>query len=559
MDFNAAPVIPKTLTIVDATGKPFVYEMDGRKPVEQEIASITRDPLRLFFGGVQFNSDDTLKARGGAKGLKIYQECKRDAHAGAVLAKRKLAVTSRPYQMVAASDRRRDKQAADLVENALKYLRFSNLCKRALDATLNGYSVLEVMWEVRSGQVLPRRIVARDPRRFVFDVDDQLRLLTRANMLIGEPMPGRKFIVHRRGADDDSPYGLGVGSMLFWPVFFKRQGITFWLTFADKFGSPTALGRYPTGAGKPEQAKLLQALQAISQDAGVIVPEGMAIELLEATRGGSVATYESLVRYMDDEISKAVLGETMSTTAANTGLGSSQASVQDGVRMEVAVDDAGELDETLNDSLVRWIVDYNLPGAGYPLLEHIFDEPEDTAKLAERDQRLVAMGFRPSLEYVQQTYGDGWTLAPVVAPVVTQPSADDPQDQTSGNPALDPEQLDDAGKPLQFADHAPLGRQAAQREHNQAMQAAMTAGAEQLAGDWQAIMRGPVEALTARLEASGDLVDFREGLTAMLNRKPDAETVAKLAQAQFAAHVMGRGLAPQKPGIFKRIKALIGG
>ena len=50
-----------------------------------------------FVGGILRNEDDTLVSRGGSKGLKIYDELKRDAHAGAVLAKRKLAVTSRPW------------------------------------------------------------------------------------------------------------------------------------------------------------------------------------------------------------------------------------------------------------------------------------------------------------------------------------------------------------------------------------------------------------------------------------------------------------------------------
>lgn len=530
-----------------------ILDQNG-KPITDEIASIRREVNRVFYGGVlQTNLDDTLQSRGGAKGLKIYQELKRDAHAGAVLAKRKLAVTSRPWDVLPAEEGRADKKVAEAVKKALEHIKFNAACKRLLEANLTGYAVSEVMWEVRDGLVLPARLKARDPRRFVFGLDDELRLLTREAMIVGEEMPARKFVVHRRGADDDSPYGTGLGSMLFWPVFFKRNGITFWLTFADKFGSPTAVGRYPNGAGKPEQNKLLAALGAISQDAGVIVPEGMVIELLEAKRSGGIDTYEKLVRYMDEQISKAVLGETMSTTAASTGLGSNQAGVQNDVRLEVAQDDSDELCETLNDTLVRWIVEFNFPSAQPPKVQREFSEPEDTAKLATRDKTLFDMGWEPNEQYIQRTYGEGWTkkAAPPPSPWGMLPGM--PGQQPQPGP---PEQDDDATE-VDLADGAPLGKGSEQRAFNKARQQAITAGAEALATEWQALVRKPVEDVLALAENSGgDLVQFRERLTQLLDAKPDPETVQRFAQAAFAANVMGRGLAPKKT-IGQRLAALV--
>ena len=525
------------------------------QPIQQEIASITRDPQRVFYGGVQFNTDDTLKTRGGHKGLKLYDEIKTDAHAGAVLAKRKLAVTSRPWSVEPASSKRLDTKAAELVSQALEHLRFNHICKRLLDATLKGFAVGEVMWEVRDGLVLPATVLARDPRRFIFGVEGDLHLITRANMLTGEPMPARKFVVHRRGADDDSPYGTGIGGMLFWPVFFKRQSITFWLTFADKFGSPTAIGKYPNGAGKPEQTKLLQALAAIAQDAGVIVPEGMEIELLEASRNGSVDTYEKLVRYMDEQMSKAVLGETMSTTASSAGLGSNQASVHNDVRIELAQDDSDELCETLNDTLVRWIVEYNLPGAGLPEMQRDFKEPEDLVARATRDKTLGDMGWTPSAEYMLETYGEGWTRKAAPAPPGTMPNQQ-PAPGGQQDPSNDGNTADNPVAPetdaVRFADGAPLGKGAQQRAFNKARQEAITAGAEALASEWQAVMRKPVEDVVALLEQSGDLVAFRQQLTTLLDAKPDPAVVEKIARATFATNVMGRGQAPRKPGLIAR-------
>ncbi|MEK7383917.1 MAG: DUF935 family protein, partial [Elusimicrobiota bacterium] len=342
----------------------------------QEIATIQRDITRFAFGGVMENLDDTLKTRGGAKGLKIYDELERDCHAYAVLQKRKLAVISRDWEVLPASDSALDTRAADLVRAQLAGLGFDKLSAALLDATLKGYAVGEVMWAVRGNELVAAEMRPREQRRFVFGAQAELKLLTRESGMLGEAVPERKFIVHQFGAKDGSPYGLGLGHKLFWPVFFKRKDIAFWLTFADKFGSPTALGKYPSGAGAPEQKKLLDALSAIAQDAGVIVPEGMVIELLEAARSGSVDTYEKLARYMDEQISECVLGETMTTTGSSGGggLGSNQAGVQNEVRIELSKADADLLSDTLNATLVRWMVDLNLSGAGYPTVWRIFKE-----------------------------------------------------------------------------------------------------------------------------------------------------------------------------------------
>lgn len=520
------------------------------KPLMQEVATIERDVTRTFFGNKLTNDDDTLATRGGAKGLKIYEELKRDCHAGAVLGKRKLAVTSRPWDLKPASEAAEDVAAAELVRSALDYLRFNGICKRLLDAVLKGYAVAEVIWELRDGKVLPKAVKARDARRFVFDKQTQLRMLTREQPSDGIELPDRKFIVHRHDGDDDHPYGLGVGSMLFWPVFFKRNGISFWLTFADKFGSPTALGKYPNGSDPKEQAKLLQALGAIAQDAGVIVPEGMVIELLEAARSGSVDTYEKLVRYMDEQMSKAVLGETMSTTAAATGLGSNQASVHNEVRLELAQDDADELCETLDSTLVRWIVEFNSPGAGLPRLKRNFEEPEDLEARSRRDKNLFDMGLEPDEDYIVETYGEGWhrkapaapvdplTGVPLANPLPAGRSPGTGPGNTAGDPA------DDEGDDAEFAEGRPLQGATAQRAFNAARQQAIVDASEQLAGQWKTLVGKRVEDLMSMLDETGDLVQFRERMGQLVEAAPDAAAVEAIARATFAGHVMGRGPAP---------------
>ncbi len=377
-------------------------------PDTNEIASIKRDPLQPLFSGLISPNDDTLATRGQGKGVKLYEEIERDPHVFACLHKRKMAVISRPWEVKAASDSAQDKRAAEIVKSQLDALNFDGTCLNLLDAINKGYAVGEVMWSPAPGEIVASEIRARDQRRFTFGEDYELRLKTQTDMLKGEPMPERKFVVHSVGAKDGNPYGLGLGSKLFWPVWFKRQGITFWLTFLDKFGSPTAVGKYPAGTGLPDQQKLLDALSAISQDAGVTIPEGMQITLLEATRGGT-AGYEQMCRYMDEQIAYCILGEAPNVKGGG-GQAASAAITRNEVRLELVQFDSDMLSATINKTLVKWIAEYNVPSATPPTVWRKIVEAEDIKVRAERDQILFGMNLRPTTEYMAENY-PGWEMS----------------------------------------------------------------------------------------------------------------------------------------------------
>lgn len=391
------------------------------KELKQEIASAARDILQPSFLGLLRNQDDTLATRGGGKGLAIYDDIERDAFAYGVINKRKMGVVKFPWEVEPASNALRDKKAAELVKKQLGAVNFDKLTTDLLDAILKGYAVAEVVWDSDGSEIFPKKIISRNQRRFVFDEDRKIRLLTMQDMVRGEELPDRKFIVHSVGAKDGSPYGLGLGSKLFWPVFFKRQNITFWLTFADKFGSPTVVGKYPEGTLEDKQTELLDQIANIAQESAVTVPENFILELLEASRSGAGDFYEKLCRYMDEQISIAVLGETMTTTAHAAGMGSGQSNTHNDVRLELAEADADLLSETLRDSLVKWIVELNMPGANIPRVWRKVEQPEDLNIRAERDTKVKGLGYKPTLDYITETYGEGWEEAAPVDPVNALP------------------------------------------------------------------------------------------------------------------------------------------
>ncbi|MBD2629901.1 phage portal protein family protein, partial [Trichormus variabilis] len=376
--------------------------------LKQEIASVERDINYVVYGGTLENPDETLLRRGGGKGLKLYDEIEEDSHAYAVLQKRKLAVIARPWEVKAASDKRLDKKAADLVRAQIE-TKLDHLTTELLDGTLKGFAVSELMWEDSGSEIFVKEFKARDQRRFTFTPQNELRLLTRQNMVSGEAVPERKFIRHSFGAKDGNPFGRGLGSKLYFPVWFKRQGISFWLVFCEKFGMPTAVGKYGVNASQADQKKLLDALRALAQDAGVIIPEGMEITLLEATRSSTSDLYERLIRYMDEQISETTLGETLTTNIGSVG-SKAAADTHDGVRLEVSKADADLLSQTLNNTLCKWTVELNMPGANPPTIWRVFEEQEDLNTRSTRDKTLFDMGFKLKPEAVKEIYGDHYEV-----------------------------------------------------------------------------------------------------------------------------------------------------
>lgn len=388
-------------------------EEESKKVVTDEVASVKKD-IDIYYGWLTRleNPDPVLRTEAAGKGLRLYDEVDRDPHASSVLQQRIQALVGKEWDVVPAGGRKKNRQGsptreevvADFVSSVLENTNFDQARSEILKSILYGYYVDEVLWKIQGGKIVIKKILGKHPRRFVFTPERELRLLTPENRIDGEPVPDRKFIVMTWG-DSDNPYGRGLGQKLWWPVWFKKHGIKFWLVYLEKFGMPTAIGKYPAGADPAVQQKLLDALEAIQTDAGIKVPDNMLIDLLEAARTGTVS-YEQLCEYMDRQISKAVLGQTLTTEIQGEGSYAASQTHND-VRQELLEADADLFDAVVNETLVRWIVDYNFSGVtDYPKFITYARPKPDLQTQATIDKTIaVDIGVPVSQRYFYDTYG----------------------------------------------------------------------------------------------------------------------------------------------------------
>lgn len=487
-------------------------------PEPQEIAT-TRDGRDITRGYITpmaslAPQDEVLSAR-GAGNYSLYREVLRDDQVAAVFAQRRLAVTSREWEVRPGGEKRVDRQAAEFLEAQLKRLGWDAITERMLYGVFYGYAVAEVLWGREGSRVTIEQIRVRDRRRFCFDGEMRLRLRTTAAYEPGEALPERKFWSFATGADhDDEPYGLGLAHWLYWPVFFKRNGVKFWLIFLEKFGMPTGVGKFPSGTTKADQDKLLEAVQAMQTDTGIVIPEGMLIELVEAARSGT-ADYTALYDRMNAAIAKVVLGQTLTTEAVG---GQYKAEVQMDVRQDLVKADADLVCSSFNRSVARWLTEWNFPGAATPEVWRIIEEPEDVNQIAERDRKLSEIGYRPTLARVEETYGEGYEAA--------QPVAQPPRLQASQGPALpgQPELGAEFAEAPEFPD-----------------QAALDAAAAALVGDDQALATQAEALVRPMIElAERDPEGFMGRLAELYPDMDESSLAETLSRALFVAELWGR-------------------
>ncbi len=388
--------------MADKTKQPELNEIatsrDGRDITRGWLSSLMHAPI-----------DDVIVVERGGGDYQVYADALRDDHVRSGINQRIYGVISKPWEVKKGGEKPIDIEAAEFIKKQIEGIEFDRITMKMLYGIFYGFSVGEAMFARDGARVVLDRsrdgIKVRNRRRFAFDGDGNLRLKTVNHTMPGELMPDRKFIVATFGADhDDAPYGLGLAHYLYWLVWLKRNVTRFWAFYLDKFSSPTAVGKYPSGTDKPDQQKLLDALRAIQRDSAVVVPEGMEVMLLEALKS-SAADHKGFVDQMNEAILMVCLGQTATSkgTAGKLGSDSERETVKDAILKA----DSDMLSERFNRTIITWLCEWNFPGAVPPTVYRVFSDEDLDARI-DRDVKISGMGFRPTLKYVQETYGGEW-------------------------------------------------------------------------------------------------------------------------------------------------------
>lgn len=408
--FAAAPLPP----LVDSSGRPL---RQARDVLTQEIAAPSMASIRSIASGhpAQGLTPQRLASllRQSEDGdavayLELAEEMEeKDLHYLSVMGTRKRAVSQEPVTVKAASDDPEDEADAQLVRDWLDRLTLQGELFDILDAIGKGFSATEIVWEL-SDQWLPARLEWQDPRFFEFDRETGRKLLLRGGLDgmsgLPLPLPDNKFITHFAPAKSGLPIRGGLARAAAWGYIFKNYAIKDWLAFMEVYGLPLRVGKYAPGTAETDIAILERAVAQIGQDAGAVIPQSMMIEFVQAA--GAAANpemFERKCKYIDDQLSKAVLGQTSSADAKSGGIGSGQADLHGEVRRDIKSADMAGLSVTLTRDVGKPIVMFNRGARKrYPLIIVGQPDPIDLKQALEGIEAAMRNNVEVGVSYFRK-------------------------------------------------------------------------------------------------------------------------------------------------------------
>lgn len=373
----------------------------------------------------------------------------RDLHYASVLGTRKLALIGLDVLVESATDDPADVRLADAIRELVATAEFSEMVADLVDAIGKGYAVAEIIWD-RSGRTWTPTFQGRDPRWFRFDRDTgrELRLLDTADPGHGIPLPPYKFIVHKPRIRAGLPIRGGLARLAAPAYMCKAWSWRDWMAFADIYGMPMRVGTYGPNAKPEDIRKLMAAVANLGSDAAAVVPQSTQIKFEQAANvAGAGDFFEKLATYWDKQISKGVIGQTMT---ADDGASLAQARVHELVRQDILEADARALSNTLQRQLVAPFVALNFGSvARLPRLRVVVPKPEDTRLIIDALEKLVPLGLRVEQSVIRDKLGlpDPPEQAEVLAPASSAALVG------SGSPALNRAQNAVAARDADYIDN----------------------------------------------------------------------------------------------------------
>ncbi len=436
----------------------------------------------------------------------------RDPHYLSVLGTRKRVISGIAPTVKPGGDDARGKEIAEAVQTHIaEHDGFPDLVEDLLDALGKSFSAIELIWSHGPRLWTFEAFVHRNPRHFVFDrvTGQQIRLLDEADMIDGVELEPAKFAVHRSRIKSGLTYRGGLARIVAFAWMCKQYTQKDWIAFIETYGLPLRLGRYGPEATADDVRKLFQAVANIGTDAAAVLPKSMEIDFENGPSTTSDKLFETFARWTDEQISKAVLGQTMT---ADSGSSEAQAKVHNEVRHDIAVSDARAVAGTINRDIVRPFVDLNFGVQEvYPRLILSVDEPEDVKAKIDGAVSLAGIGVTFKASELRRKLG------------FSDPEADD---EIVGGVASSP-----AAPPL-AANRLALNRAGVKGDDVDEI-------ADDMLEDWQELADGMQAAVAKVMDDAVSYEDALKRLPEILTHMPTGLAVETLVKGMFKARVVG--------------------
>lgn len=402
------------MVIVDQFGRPFESRKSPeRRPLAaapisdawREYVASGLTPQRL---AAIFREADQGDMRRQAELFEQIEE--KDGHLCGERSKRMNAILDVEFQVSPATEDKRDVRVAEFVEEFLSnFTGWADVQVAMQDGVGKGFAGLEMHWDVSSGQAVPGEFEFVEQKRFLFQDGSGLlnrtpRLLTDDDPL-GVDIPAWKMLLHRYGGLSGNATRSGLYRVCAWMYLFKNYAIKDWSIFCETYGMPLRLGKYSPGATEDDKDALIQAISTLGSDAAGIISKSTEIEFVSAVKGTANGDlYKVLGSFCNAEMSKAMLGQTLTAEVGETG-SYAASQTHNEVRKDLLLADARAMAATVRSQLLRPLVGFNFGwDTPCPKYKAYLDDVGDLETQSKWVGELVDRGMVVPVSWVREEF-----------------------------------------------------------------------------------------------------------------------------------------------------------
>jgi phage gp29-like protein len=341
--------------------------------------------------------EDVILTKLGMSAEDAFERIEADDHLTAVRNKRLGKLLALDWDLV------RDKASATAYREVKAMLSDMDIRQFATDVMLArfwGASPIEAVWDTAGKYWAVKELLARPPRWFEFNNDNEL--VFKETYLAGKPVPDYKLLYCVNEPTYDNPYGVKLFSRLYWPITFKLNAWKWWNQALEGASKPFLYALVPPNTSETEKRKVVSMLKSMLKNSVGTVPNDSSVEYKDVKNSSSMhEIFKSFNSAMDAAISKIVLGGTLTTEMGSVG-SYGAAAIHETGEDSLVQSDARMVCKYM-DMLISWIMHFNFPGAQPRFLMH--NPFKESKELAERDEILSRLGVKFTAEYFSEHHG----------------------------------------------------------------------------------------------------------------------------------------------------------
>ena len=208
--------------------------------------------------------------------------------------------------------------------------------------------------------------------------------------------------------------GVGIRSRIYWEWVQKQETLRFLMEYLERSAGGIELWHFPSGNKDAKDQVKEAALNRLGNSRNIMlvpIPAGedgnqYGCQIIEPGMAGVDLLKDLLERYFGHRIKRYILGQTLTSEADATGLGSGVADAHIDTLMQIVTYDATNLEETITQHTLRPMQGWNFPKSRNIRLRFVIrTEDEDMAEKLEAYQKAWTMGARLRAKDVMDMIG----------------------------------------------------------------------------------------------------------------------------------------------------------